>query len=81
MGKVLNCVPQGSILRPLLFNILLNDIFISLQECDLASYADNSKLYTSDKSISNIVNSLSHDFTILSKWFYNNLMVLNPDGS
>ena len=81
MGKVLNCVPQGSILRPLLFNILLNDICISLQECDLASYADDSKLYTSDKSISNIVNSLSHDFTILSKWFYNNLMVLNPDGS
>ena len=81
MGKVLNCVPQGSILRPLLFNILLNDIFISLQKCDLASYADDSKLYTSDKSISNVVNSLSHDFTILSKWFYNNLMVLNPDGS
>ena len=23
--------------------------------------------------------SLSHDFTILSKWFYNNFMVLNPD--
>ena len=21
----------------------------------------------------------SHDFTILSKWFYNNFMVLNPD--
>ena len=25
------------------------------------------------------MNSLSHDFTILSKWFYNNFMVLNPD--
>ena len=36
-------------------------------------------LYTSDKSISSIMNSLSHNFTILSKWFDNNLMVLNPD--
>ena len=36
-------------------------------------------LYTYDKSISNIMNFLSHDFTILSKWFYNNFMVLNPD--
>ena len=25
------------------------------------------------------MNSLSHDFTILSKWFHNNFMVLNPD--
>ena len=76
-GKVLNT--QGSILGLLLFNIFLNDIFLSLQKCDLANYADDSTLYTSDKSISNIVNSLSHDSTILSKWFYNNFMVLNRD--
>ena len=25
------------------------------------------------------MNSLNPDFTILSKWFYNNFMVLNPD--
>ena len=25
------------------------------------------------------MNSLSYDFTILLKWFYNNFMVLNPD--
>ena len=78
-GKVLNGVPQGSILGPLLFNIFLNDIFLSLQKCDLANYADDSTLYTSGKSVSNIMNSVSHDFTILSKWFYNNFTVLNPD--
>ena len=78
-GKVLNGVPQGSILGPLLFKIFLNDIFLSLQTCDLANYADDSTLYTSDKNISNIMNSLSHDFSILSKLFYNNVMFLNPD--
>ena len=36
-------------------------------------------LYTSDKSISNITSSLGHDFSTLSKWFYKNFMVLNPD--
>ena len=47
-GKVLNGVPQRSILGPLLFNILLNDMFLSLQKCDLANYVDDSTLYTSD---------------------------------
>ena len=78
-GKVLNDVSQWPILGPLLFNIFLNDIFLSLQKCDLANYADDSFLYTSDKSISNVMNSLSHDFTILSKWLHNNIMILNPD--
>ena len=78
-GKVLSGVLRGSILGALLFNIFLNDIFLSLQKCDLANYVDDSTLYTSDKSISDIMNSLSHDFTILSKWFYNNFMVLNRD--
>ena len=78
-GKVLNGVSQGSILGPLLFSIFLNHIFLSLQKCDLAHYADDSTLYTSDKSISNIMNSLSHNFTILLKWFYNDFMFLNPD--
>ena len=78
-GKHFNGVPQGSILCPLLFNIFLNDIFLSLQKCDLANYADDSTLYTSDKGTSNIMNSRSHHFAILSKCFYNNFMVLNPD--
>ena len=34
--------PQGSIVGPLLSNILLNEIFLSLQNCDLANYADDS---------------------------------------
>ena len=50
-GKVLNGVSQGSILGPLLLNIILNGIFQSLQKCDLANYGDDSTLFTSDKSI------------------------------
>ena len=78
-AKISAGVPQGSILSPLLFNIFINDIFLLLQKCYLANYADDSTMYTSEKRVSTIIDSLRHEFTILSKWFYNNFMVLNPE--
>ena len=36
-------------------------------------------MYTSDKRVSTFIGSLRHEFTILSKWFYNRFMVRNPE--
>ena len=36
-------------------------------------------LYSANKNISQIISDLSNDFEPLTKWFYNNYMVLNPD--
>ena len=36
-------------------------------------------MYTSDKRVSAFTDCLRREFTILSKWFYNNFMVPNPE--
>ena len=77
--KISAGVGQGSILSLLLFNIFINSIFLLLQKCYLANYADDSTIYTSDKRVSTIIGSPRHEFPILSKWFYNNFMVRNPE--
>ena len=77
-AKVFAEVPQGSILSPLIFNIFNNEILF-LQKRDLANYADNTTIYTSDKRFSTIIDSPSQEVTIVSKWFYNNFIVFNSD--
>ena len=40
-------VPQGSVLRPVFFNIFINDLFYWLTQCKLHAYADDHQLYSS----------------------------------
>ena len=70
-------VPQGSILGPLLFLIYVND----LPDCHLASaiilYADDTVLYYSSKSVSDLEHHINADLGTVSEWFSRNLLTLN----
>ena len=77
--KISTGVPQGSILRPLLSNIFINALFLFIETTSLCNYADNNTMYSSDKNVNIVIKRLRHDFAIISKWFYENYMILNAD--
>jgi hypothetical protein len=72
-------VPQGSILEPILFKILLNDIFHFIKTSELYNYADDNTLSYSDFDINNLVKTLEMESLELIKWFSINQMKANPE--
>ena len=70
---VITGVPQGSIVSALLFNILLNDIFLWI--CNSMPMVTLS--INPEKNMKKIENNLELDFMILHKMFHDNHMVLN----
>ena len=53
--KIIANVAQGSILAPLLFKILLNDIFFFSKDASLGNCADDSILYAYNKNLETVI--------------------------
>ena len=74
-------VPQGSILGPLLFDIHLCDLLYFLEDLDIASYADDTTIYTVSEKKESVIRALEASSSLLFGWFNNNLMKANSDKS
>ena len=72
-------VPQGFILGPLLFNIFVWDMFLTLDHTYFASYADDNTPCTVNENAGEVIWTLEQISKPLLLWLTDNKMNLNPD--
>ena len=71
-------VPQGSVDGPLLFNLFINDLVLFLSKTFLSNYTDDNNLYGIEIELNITEEKLRKDFKVVTDWFFENYMSLNP---
>ena len=67
--NILNSIPRGFILSPLLFNIFINDLFFFSAKCEICNFADDNNLHFCGINLNNVSSNLIQNMENVYKWF------------
>ena len=73
--------PQGSVLGPLMYLILANDLIKSLKFSSCVTFADDTTLFASGSNLRFLYRKVNEDLMVLSNWFDSNSLTLNVEKS
>ena len=69
--------PQGSVLRSLLLNMYLNDLFFALSDIEVCNFADDATPFVCDLDLNTTLNKLEGNSAVAFTWFETNYVVIN----
>ena len=70
-------VPQGSVLGPLFFLVIVNDIQGAIDECNIKLYADDTVLYQSGVNSEAAATKLQQSVNMFANWCETNSLTIN----
>jgi len=73
--------PQGSVLGPLMYLVLANDLVKCLKFSSCVSFADDTTLFASSSNLKFLYTKVNQDLRQLGDWFRSNSLTLNVEKS
>ena len=80
LKTIISGVPQGSILRPILFNLSITDLFFFVALASPYNFTGGNTLPKFATPVSRLIKILESESEVVIDWFKKNKMVVNPDN-